>query len=411
MDGDSWLQIILLVIFVIGGAYFGAAETSYSAMNKIRVKSLADDGNIPAKRAIYISNNFDSALTTILIGTNIMEILFSTISTIVAIALWGESSVAFVTIISTLIVFIFSEILPKSYAQDNSDKVAIGFSSSLRFLMRIFRPLVFVFTKISSFISDLLGIKPEQEITEEDFKDVVETMNEEKTLDPSKQKLVNSALIFSKKTVTTVLTTLDNMVMVDINSTSQQIAELIKGKPFSRIPVYENNCDNIVGILQTKAFLRGYLKNHEFPIRDAMSGVLRIKETMILDDILREMSHKKSHMALVTSNEEKVIGVVTIEDILEELVGDLGIDSDSKLTGFKKLSSNQYEVDGNILIRDVLIQFGHQFELNSMLDVASWCSNQLKGDVVEGRKFTYQIFTFTIKTIDKGTIKKVLIQK
>jgi len=411
MDGDSWLQIIFLIVFVFGGAYFGAAETSYSAMNKIRVKSLADDGNRQAKQAIYISNNFDNALTTILIGTNIMEILFSTFATILALKLFGESSVTYVTIVATIIVFIFSEILPKSYAQDNSDSVAINISSSLRFFMRIFHPFVVIFTKISNFITNLLGIKAAPEITEEDFNEVIETMSEEKTLDPSKQKLVDSALIFSRKTVTSVLTTLDNMVMIDINTTNNQLAEMIKAKPFSRIPVYENSRDNIVGILQTKSFLRGYLKNHDYSIRDAMSVVLKIRESMILDDILREMSRKKSHMAIVVSSEGKVTGVVTIEDILEELVGDLGIDSDSKLPGFRKITNNQYEVDGNILIRDVLIQFGHQYELNSMLDVASWCTNQLSNDVAENSKFIYMIFSFTIKTVEKGIIKKVIIQK
>jgi len=328
MDGDSWIQIILLVLLILGAAYCAASEIAYASINKIRVKNYADNGDKRAKTAMYISNNFDQALTTILIGNNLTHIGFASLATLISTQLWGIESVKYTTIVSTVVVFLISEMIPKSYAKTNSVKFALVVSGSLLALMKIFSPVASLFTFISRGLSKFFPEEQEPAITEEEFYDIIKTVQEEGVLDRGKQELVHSALDFDVITVGDIFTAREDIVALDIDSTKEEILDKIKTQKYSRLPVYKGNIDNIIGILQTRKFLKRYIIHDIFDVQSLLLEPHFVSKKAPVDDLLKEMSSKKLHMSIVIDDCQKALGIVTVEDILEELVGEIWDEDD-----------------------------------------------------------------------------------
>jgi len=328
MDSDGWLRILSLVALTLAAAYFAASETSLAAMNKLRIQNLADNGDRRAKLAMKISNDFDRAITTLLIGNNITHIAFAALVTLIATQIWGIHSVKYLTILSTVHVFLFSEMIPKSIAKANSDKFVLAVSGSLHFLMRILSPVTFLFMYISRVVTKLFPAGNENEMTEEEFLDIIETAEEEGVLDSEKQELVRSALGFDDITVGDVFTPRDKVVAIDAKSTKEEILQVIRTVKYSRLPVYENDLDNIIGILHVRDFLKYILRHDGFDLRGLLNKALKTGRDTCINDLLHEMSAKKLHMAVVADNAGKTLGIVTVEDILEELVGDIWDEDD-----------------------------------------------------------------------------------
>lgn len=328
MDGGSWTQFILLMLLLMGASYCASSEISFASINKIRLKNYADNGDKRAINALYITDNFNKALTTLLIGNNITHIGFASLATLISTEIWGVESVKYTTIVSTIVVFLFSEMIPKSYGKVNSMKLALAVSGSLRGLMKLLSPIAYFFTLIGNWVSALFPISSEPEITEEELYDIIETANEEGVLDEDQQELVNSALDFDDITVGDIFTARENIVAIDINSTKEEILQVIKNHKYSRLPVYKGNIDNIIGILQVRKFLKLYIKNEKFGIRDLLMEPHTIKRNAPIDEVLREMSSKKYHMSIVVDDRCNTLGVVTVEDILEELVGEIWDEDD-----------------------------------------------------------------------------------
>jgi putative hemolysin len=329
MDSDSWIQIILLVLLIMGAAYCAASEISYASVNKIRMKNYAENGDNRAKKAMYISNNFDQALTTLLIGNNLTHIGFASLATLISTQLWGVESVKYTTIAATVIVFLFSEMIPKSYAKVNNLKIALAVSGSLSALMKIFSPVASLFMFIGHILSKLFPERQEPAITEEELYDIIEAAKEEGVLDTNKQELVNSAFYFDGITAGDILTLRENIVALDIDSTQEEILKKIQTQKYSRLPVYKGSIDNIIGILQVRKFLKLYIKHDVFNVRDLLLEPHFISKEAPIDDILKEMSNKKLHISIVVDDLGKTLGVVTVEDILEELVGEIWDEEDA----------------------------------------------------------------------------------
>jgi putative hemolysin len=328
MDSDGWLRILSLIALTLAAAYCAASETSFAAMNKLRIQSLADNGDKRAKLAMKISNNFDRAITTLLIGNNITHIAFAALVTLISTQLWGVQSVKYLTIASTVHVFLFSEMIPKSIAKANSDKFVLAVSGSLNFFMRILSPVTFLFSYISKALTKLFPGDGGNSITEEEFLDIIETAEEEGVLDKDKQELVRSALSFDEITVGDVFTPRENVVAIDVNYTKEEILQIVKSVKYSRLPVYEKSLDKIIGILHVRDFLKYILKHKEFELRKLLIKAHVTNSTTCINDLLHEMSTKKLHMAVVVDRMGKTLGIITIEDILEELVGDIWDEDD-----------------------------------------------------------------------------------
>lgn len=329
MDGGSSTLFILLFIFLAGAAYCASSEIAFASVNKIRLKNYAENGDKRAINAMYITVNFNKALTTLLIGNNITHIAFASVATLLSTRLWGVESVKYTTIVSTFVVFLFSEMIPKSFGKANSTRIALAVSGSLRALMKILAPVAYFFTYISNCVSKLFPVKDSEPfMTEEELYDIIETANEEGVLDEDQHELVHSALDFDDITVGDIFTARKDIVALDINSSQEEILAIIKKYKYSRIPMYKDSLDNIVGILPVRKFLKAYIKNQTIDLKDMLLKPHYTMCNMPIDNVLREMSGKKIHMSIVVDDNSKTLGIVTVEDILEELVGDIWDEDD-----------------------------------------------------------------------------------
>ena len=332
-DGSPIGYLVAILAFIIGGAYFAATEIALASVNRIRMMSYADDGNRRAKRVLYILDHFDKALTTILIGNNIMHISCASIATLMATKLWGLSYVTLTTIVTTLAVFLLAEMIPKRFAKANSERFSLAVAGSLMFFMKVLGPLAFVFSAISKFASKPFKKNQEEEptVTEDELYDIIESIPEESGIDEEKAELMQSALEFSDTFVREVLTPWDRVVKLKLNMSGSEAMDIIKGDIHSRLPVIDDD-SNPVGMVQIRKFLKARYKDASVCVNDIMDDIHFVNDDIAIDDLLTAMSNDKTHFSVVLDKDGRTIGIVTIEDILEELVGEIYDEDDKEVT-------------------------------------------------------------------------------
>ena len=336
MEGDSLLLIGLFVLCIIFSAYFSASESAFARMNKIRMKNRADDGDKKAKKAMYISNNHDKALTAILIGNNIVNIGAASIGTL-PMRKWltdidPDTVTTLTTIITTAIVFIFAEMTPKTFANDRPDTMSRFSAGTLRTIMTILKPLVFLFNLISTAASKIFKGEDIPSISEEDLIEIIEKAEEQGVVDEEQSDLLLSVLDFQDKTAADVMTLRENIDSVDIHMSAREIIEILKKSSYSRIPVTNGSIDHIIGIMSTRTFLKEYMANKNFDLRSTLTKPHYVRTTDGIHDLLDNMRNHKKYIAIVRDESNKVRGIVTIEDFLEELVGEIWDEDDVKTT-------------------------------------------------------------------------------
>ena len=371
MSSDSIPLWIIFIVCVIGGAYFAATESSFSAVNKIKVKALADDGNKRAQGVLYILNKFDKALTTLLLGNNVTKIAGAAVFTILATDIFrvkfGMSDVfldsfAFSMIcsaLSTVIIFLFSEMIPKSFANDRSTSVSLFFQGSLRFLMKVLKPFTAFFGLISNLASKIFAKKEvEPSITEDELTEIIETAEEEGVVDEEQSDMLKSALEFAKTTVADIMTMEKDIDFVRLNASPKEILETIRATNYSRLPVKADNSERVVGILRTRTYLIEYKRNPNVKLRSLMKSPYRVRKDAKIDDLLNDMRQHKIQLAMVLDDDKKVVGLVTIEDILEELVGEIFDEEDVVDQNFQALGGDKYLVNTHMLIGTVYERAG-----------------------------------------------------
>ena len=332
-DGSPIGYLVAILAFIIGGAYFAATEIALASVNSIRMMSYADDGNRRAKRVLYILDHFDKALTTILIGNNIMHISCASMATLMATKLWGLSYVTLTTIVTTLAVFLLAEMIPKRFAKANSERFSLAVAGSLMFFMKVLGPLAFVFSAISKFASKPFKKNQEEEptVTEDELYDIIESIPEESGIDEEKAELMQSALEFSDTFVREVLTPWDRVVKLKLNMSGSEAMDVIKGDIHSRLPVIDDD-GNPVGMVQIRKFLKARYKDASVCVNDIMDDIHFVNDDIAIDDLLTAMSNDKTHFSVVLDKDGRTIGIVTIEDILEELVGEIYDEDDKEVT-------------------------------------------------------------------------------
>ena len=332
-DGSPIGYLVAILAFIIGGAYFAATEIALASVNRIRMMSYADDGNRRAKRVLYILDHFDKALTTILIGNNIMHISCASMATLMATKLWGLSYVTLTTIVTTLAVFLLAEMIPKRFAKTNSERFSLAVAGSLMFFMKVLGPLAFVFSAISKFASKPFKKNQEEEptVTEDELYDIIESIPEESGIDEEKAELMQSALEFSDTFVREVLTPWDRVVKLKLNMSGSEAMDVIKGDIHSRLPVIDDD-GNPVGMVQIRKFLKARYKDASVCVNDIMDDIHFVNVDIAIDDLLTAMSNDKTHFSVVLDKDGRTIGIVTIEDILEELVGEIYDEDDKEVT-------------------------------------------------------------------------------
>lgn len=309
--------------------YFATAETALASANRIRIKSLADDGNRRAQKTVALLDDFDRALTTLLVGTNIVHIACASLTTLFVKRLWGAGAVAVSTVVLAIVVFFAAEMLPKSFARAYPEEAALALAPSLRTLMTLLSPITVLFSGISKFITRLFGVPDAPTVTEDELYDIIESIGEEGGIEEEASRLIHSALEFDDITVQQVLTPRNRMVTVALDDNCEEILSVIRESRHSRLPVYDKTPDNIVGILGIRRYLKAYLAQGEnVSLAELMDPPYFLPRKRRIDDALSEMSGRKQHIAVVCDDFGGVLGIVTVEDILEELVGEIWDEDD-----------------------------------------------------------------------------------
>ena len=309
--------------------YFATAETALASANRIRIKSLADDGNRRAQKTVALLDDFDRALTTLLVGTNIVHIACASLTTLFVKRLWGAGAVAVSTVVLAIVVFFAAEMLPKSFARAYPEEAALALAPSLRTLMTLLYPITVLFSGISKFITRLFGVPDAPTVTEDELYDIIESIGEEGGIEEEASRLIHSALEFDDITVQQVLTPRNRMVTVALDDSCEEILSVIRESRHSRLPVYDKTPDNIVGILGIRRYLKAYLAQGEnVSLAELMDPPYFLPRKRRIDDALSEMSGRKQHIAVVCDDFGGVLGIVTVEDILEELVGEIWDEDD-----------------------------------------------------------------------------------
>lgn len=309
--------------------YFATAETALASANRIRIKSLAEDGNRRAQKTAALLDDFDRALTTLLVGTNIVHIACASLTTLFVKRLWGAGAVAVSTVVLAIVVFFAAEMLPKSFARAYPEEAALALAPSLRTLMTLLSPITVLFSGISKFITRLFGVPDAPTVTEDELYDIIESIGEEGGIEEEASRLIHSALEFDDITVQQVLTPRNRMVTVALDDSCEEILSVIRESRHSRLPVYDKTPDNIVGILGIRRYLKAYLAQGEnVSLAELMDPPYFLPRKRRIDDALSEMSGRKQHIAVVCDDFGGVLGIVTVEDILEELVGEIWDEDD-----------------------------------------------------------------------------------
>ena len=322
-------SILLYLFFLLCSAYFACAETAYTAVSKVRLRTMADKGNKRAQKALWVCDRFDKTLTTILVGNNVFHASCASLSALLVMREFSESYVVYGTLITTVIVYLFAEMIPKSLAKARSEEISLAFASSMVLLVKLLTPVSAIFSVISKMLSKVFASGETSSVTEEELISIIETIEDEGVLDPEQQALVNSAMEFRDKTAKDIMIPIDQVDAVPSTIPVQELVKLATALSYSRLPVYEGSRDNIVGILPVNLFLSSYVSGKQVPLRKLLMKPYVFDSATEISVLLQRMRLNKLHMVFVVDENRKKLGIITMEDLLEELVGDIQDESDA----------------------------------------------------------------------------------
>ena len=410
---DDWFSYILLVILIALSAFFSASETAYTTVNKIRLQNYVDAGSKKAKTALFIAENYDRTLTTILIGNNIVNIGASSIATLLFVKLFGPSGAAISTAVMTILILIFGEVLPKSFAKESSEKFALAFSRPLRILMTVFWPVVFLFIQLKKVAKHISPIKEEETptVTEQELKFIVESIEDEGVLEKQESELVQHALEFDEKTVQEVLTPRVDMTTLDIEDDLQTNIGLVLTERFSRIPVCRGTSDRIIGILHTKDLLEALVRGDAIVLASMVQPAFFVYKTKKLSSLLADFKRNKTHVAIVTDDYGGTVGMVTMEDLLEELVGDIWDEDEEIIRDFVRIDSQHFLISGDLTIRELFDHLDLPFSNleSNHTSCGGWALEALGHIPQAGEAFQFKNMTLTIQEMDDQRVKKLSV--
>ncbi len=415
MDSDSVSRIlpkvIILAILILLSGFFSASETAYFSMNKIRIKSLANDGNKRAKKAMKLSENMDELLSTILIGNNLVNIATTAIATVLFTNLIGaELGATVATIVVTVVVLMFGEITPKSMAKNSPEKMAMLFAPALRVLMILFRVFSWLVAMWQKLVYKLIKADDDRGVTEEELITMVEEAHHDGEIDQNESELIRNAIEFDDIEVADIFTSRVDVVGVEINDTTEEISERFE-RGYSRLPVYVETVDNIIGILNQKDFES--MKKTGQKLKDVMNDPIFVVPTMKISELLRTLQQKKSHMAIILDEFGGTVGIVTLEDILEELVGEIWDEHDTVEEPFVKIKADQYKVRAKADLDDMFELFGMDGEAEEIdhSTVGGWVMEEFGKIPHVGDEFTYGPLNVYVSKRDPRRVNEVIITK
>ena len=400
MDSHSISQVIILIILIGLSAFFSASETSYNSLNKARIKALAQDGNKRALLALKLSENYDNLLSTVLIGNNIVNIAATSIATVLFVRLSPKNGALASTIVMTVVVLMFGEITPKSLAKESAEKFAMTVAPVLNFLNKIFTPLNWLALKLKNFASGMIKVDNQAQITEDEILNIVDEAEQVGGIDENESELLRNVLEFNDLEAGDILTPRTELTAVDKNTSIDEIAQVFKDSGYSRLPVYDDTIDTIIGVINEKDF-HNFVVGTNRGIESIIKKPDFIPPSVKISELLRTTQRGKTHLAVVVDEFGGTMGIVTLEDILEELVGEIWDEHDEIEAGIRQIGDNRYIIPLNIDLDD----FVEKFEIEEEEDtdattINGWIMEQMDKIPELGDKFDYDNLTITITKVD-----------
>ncbi len=407
MEGDS-ISLIIIVLCVIMSAYFSATETAFSSLNRIRIKNMAEKGDKKAQLVLNLSENFDNMLSTILIGNNIVNILSASLATVLFVNWLGnEAGPSVSTAVTTVVVLIFGEITPKSIAKESPEKFAKFSAPFLRVLMFILTPFNFLFSLWKKLMSVIIKSDDSRSITEEELITIVEEAEQEGGIDEEESTLIRSAIEFSEVEAKDVYTPRIQIEGVPEDATKDEVARMFTETGYSRLPVYRESLDHIIGVIYHKDF-HNYVYNTDKDISSIIRPAIFVTPNKKIDELLKELQQQKSHIAFILDEYAGTMGLVTLEDIVEELVGEIWDEHDEIVQEIVQISENEYHVLGSADIEEVFEKFDISEEIDVMT-ASGWVMNVLGRIPNEGDSFVYKNLDVTVLSMDEKRVGKISI--
>ncbi len=409
MSDDPLPSIALIVIFLICSALFSATETAFSSVNRTRLRNMAENGDKKALRTLDLFDNYDNLLTSILVGNNIVNIAMASVSAVLFVGILPNSGATVSTIVITVAVLIFGEISPKTLARENPERFAIFTTPVMRAIVKVLTPVNILFSKWQDMLRRVFKLSDKQVMTNDELSMLVEEVTQEGSIDEEEGDLLRSAIAFQGQDAENVITPRVDVEALSVDTPNDEAARIFADSQYSRLPVYEGSIDHIVGILYEKDF---YTETgiSETPIKDLMREPVFVPPTMKIDDLLRVFKERRSHIAIVSDEFGGTMGIVTMEDILEELVGEIWDEHDEEVEIVTEVGDDTYRILGSADMDQLEHALGEKLESEGST-AGGWVMEQMGHIPVEGESFKYKDFTVTVTEADSNRVVGIEVQK
>ena len=412
--GSLYIYIAGRIVCAMCSAFFFASEMSFSACNKVRLEHESDNGDKKAGIAFKIAEKFDDAISTILVGNNLVNIAASSLGSIAVMMVLSEQYAWVSTAIITVLVIIFGETIPKISAKKNATRFAAKFAYPIRALMIIVKPVTFIVVTLVNLITNMLPDVEEEDSDAalEELHTMIDIAEDEDVIDEDASELVSAAIDFADIMASEVMTARVDIIAIDIDDPWEEILRTIDASPYSRIPVYEDSVDHVIGILSLNRFLKAMIDQEKVEIRSLLLPTCYVYKTMRLPAVLSSLRNAQQHIAVVTDEYGGTLGVVSMEDVLEELVGDLWDETDTVEKEIVKKGDGRYDLDGDTPIYEFieLMRWKEDdFDFDSET-VGGWCIEYNNGCPNVNSKCTFRDVEVTILEVSKRRVRRVQVQ-
>nr|WP_314447700.1 hemolysin family protein [uncultured Lachnoanaerobaculum sp.] len=412
METSDIIQLVIVIILLSASAFFSSAETALMTSNKLRMRNLADNGNKRAAKVLKVTENTDKMLSAILIGNNIVNLTASSISTTLTLKIFGSKLVGIATGILTFLILVFGEITPKNVASKNAEKMALIYIGVISFLVTLLTPVIFIVNTVAKFVISIFNKNGDDNnaVTEEELRAMVEYSHEEGIIENEEKKMIVNVVDFGDTVAGDIMVPRVDMVMVDEKSSYEEILQVFREERYTRIPVYEETPDNVIGILNVKDFLLIEDKEN-FVMKELLREPLYTYEYKKTSALMMDMRKTGANIVIVLDEYGITAGLITLEDMLEEIVGEIRDEFDAdEDEGITKVSDLEYLIDGSTNLDDINDRIGLSLSSEEYESIGGLIMEKLGRLPVEGEIINFDNIVLTVKKMDHARIEKVCLK-
>ncbi len=409
---NYWSTIIFLLVLLALSALFSASETALTAANRIRLKNQAEEGDRQAAGALKLVSKYDSTLSALLISNNIVNILAASLTTVIFTKLFGVGGVGVATAVTTVFVIVFGEVLPKSYANSNADNLLKSVQGPLGIIVFLLTPVIKLLALIKNTLTKNVRVDDTPSVTEDELISIIDEIEDEGVLEEDEADLVQNAIEFGDITADEILTPRVDITAVDIKRARDEVLKLFLESNYSRMPVYDGSIDNIIGFISQKDFFSAVLMKKDFSFKTMVKPCIYVPPKRKIDDIMHDLQRSKIHMAVVTDEYGGTLGILTLEDVLEELVGEIWDEHDEEARLISKISDNAYEVSGAVPMEDLYEELLEKEaeETDDYITLSGYLMDSLNKIPEKDETYQDEYLKYTVKKVHDNRVHTVLVE-